>query len=53
MRSKKSVCPATTDLATGALRALRRAARIARKTAHRYGTPVYFEQDGKVVALRT
>ena len=53
MKSKKPVCPVTTDLATGALRALRRAALVARKTARRYGPPVYYEPDGNVVALRT
>lgn len=31
-------------------RALRRAARAARKTARMHGTPVYFWKNGKVVA---
>ena len=31
-------------------RALRRAAKAARKTARMHGTPVYFWKDGKVVA---
>ena len=31
-------------------RALRRAARTARKTARMYGTPIYIWRDGKVVA---
>jgi hypothetical protein len=31
-------------------RALRRAARTARKVARMHGTPVYIWQDGKVVA---
>ena len=31
-------------------RALRRSARVARKTARAHGTPVYFWRDGKVVA---
>jgi len=35
---------------TPAGRALRRAARVARKTARLHGTPVYFWRDGKVVA---
>ena len=35
---------------TPAGRALRRAARVARKTARRYGTPIYVWRDGKVVA---
>ena len=42
----------TTSLAISAGRALRRAAVVARKTARRYGTPVYYAKDGKVVALR-
>jgi hypothetical protein len=35
---------------TPAGRALRRSARVARKTARAHGTPVYFWRDGKVVA---
>jgi len=35
---------------TPALRALRRAARVARETARAHGTPLYFWRDGKVVA---
>ena len=31
-------------------RALRRAAKVARKTARMHGTPVYIWKDGKVVA---
>ena len=31
-------------------RALRRAAKTARKTARAYGTPIYIWRDGKVVA---
>lgn len=31
-------------------RALRRAAKAARKTARMYGTPIYVWRDGKVVA---
>lgn len=31
-------------------RALRRAARVARKTARMYGTPIYILRDGKIVA---
>lgn len=33
-------------------RALRRAAKVARKTARMYGTPVYVLRDGKIVAER-
>lgn len=31
-------------------RALRRAAKAARKTARMYGTPIYVLRDGKIVA---
>jgi len=31
-------------------RALRRAAKVARKTARMHGTPIYIWQNGKVVA---
>ncbi len=31
-------------------RALRRAARVARKTARLYGTPIYVVRNGKIVA---
>jgi hypothetical protein len=35
---------------TPAGRALRRSARVARKTARAHGTPIYFWKNGKVVA---
>jgi hypothetical protein len=38
------------DFAVRVGRALRRAGRVARKTARMYGTPVYVWRDGKVVA---
>jgi hypothetical protein len=41
-RSKQRLTPAG--------RALRRSARVARKTARAHGTPVYFWRNGKVVA---
>jgi hypothetical protein len=37
-------------LAAAVGRALRRAAKAARKTARAYGTPIYIWRDGKVVA---
>ena len=40
------------DSLAGVGRALRRAARVARKTARAYGTPIYLWRDGKVVAER-
>jgi hypothetical protein len=33
-------------------RALRRAAKVARKTARMYGTPIYVWENGKVVAKK-
>ena len=33
-------------------RALRRAAKAARRTARAYGTPIYVWKNGKVVALK-
>jgi hypothetical protein len=38
------------DFATGVGRALRRAAKDARKIARMYGTPIYVLRNGKVVA---
>ena len=40
--------PSTFAAAVG--RALRRSARVARKTARAHGTPIYLWRDGKVVA---
>ena len=37
-------------LAIAAGRALRRAGKAARKIARMYGTPVYVEKDGKIIA---
>ena len=42
----------TKDFAAAVGRALRRAGKVARKTALAYGTPVYVWQDGKVVAQK-
>jgi len=38
--------------ATGVGRALRRAAKDARKVARMYGTPIYVWENGKVVAKK-
>jgi hypothetical protein len=38
------------DFALQVGRALRRAAKSARKTARMYGTPIYIWRDGKIVA---
>jgi hypothetical protein len=45
---KKKEPPSRLTLAVG--RALRRAAKNARKTARVHGTPIYIWKDGKVVA---
>jgi len=39
-----------TPRSAAVLRALRRSARAARKTARMYGTPIYIWKNGKVVA---
>jgi hypothetical protein len=46
-RSRKSE-----DFATSVGRALRLAAKDARKTARMYGTPIYVWENGKVVAKK-
>jgi hypothetical protein len=38
------------SFAAGVGRALRQAAKAARKTARMHGTPIYIVEDGKVVA---
>jgi hypothetical protein len=47
-RSGKNKKPSRLTLAVG--RALRRAAKTARKTARAHGTPIYIWKNGKVVA---
>jgi hypothetical protein len=44
----KKIVPSPLTLAVG--RALRRAAKVARKTARMHGTPIYIWKNGKVVA---
>jgi len=44
----KKIVPSQLTLAVG--RALRRAAKAARKTARMHGTPIYIWKNGKVVA---
>jgi len=44
----KKIVPSPFTLAVG--RALRRAAKVARKTARMHGTPIYIWKNGKVVA---
>ncbi len=41
-----------TELAKAAGRALRRAAKQAREVARRYGTPIYVQSNGKVIARK-
>ena len=40
------------SFAAGVGRALRQAAKTARKTARMHGTPIYIVEDGKIVAKR-
>jgi len=40
------------NFAAGVGRALRRAAKDARKTARMYGTPLYVWENGKIVAIK-
>jgi len=44
----KKIVPSPSTRAVG--RALRRAAKVARKTARMHGTPIYIWKNGKVVA---
>jgi hypothetical protein len=47
MKTKKK---RPTPFAAAVGRALRRSARVARKTARAHGTPLYIWRDGKIVA---
>jgi hypothetical protein len=47
---KTSKKPVAKGFAASVQPALRRAAKVARKTARMYGTPLYFWKDGRVVA---
>ena len=49
-QAEKQPKPSEFSLAVG--RALRRAARQARETARKHGTPIYVSKDGKVVAIK-
>jgi len=40
------------DFVASVGRALRRSARVARKTARMHGTPIYISRNGKVVAIQ-
>jgi hypothetical protein len=48
MKSKSK--KAAKNFAASVAPALKRAAKVARKTARMYGTPVYFWKNGRVVA---
>jgi hypothetical protein len=50
MKTKTKSSAQTKEFAVRVGRALRRAARQARRTARAYGTPVYVWRNGKVVA---
>jgi len=45
-----SKSPRNSEFAKGVERALKRAAADARRTARRFGTPIYIWENGKVVA---
>lgn len=48
---KRTKVKKETELFTAAVgRALRRAAKVARKTARAHGTPIYIVKNGKIVA---
>jgi len=49
-RNRANIKPS--DLTKSVGRALRRAAKVARKTARAYGTPIYVWKNRKVVALK-
>jgi len=49
---KTSKKPVAMGFAASVQPALKRAAKVARKTARMYGTPLYFWKDGRVVAER-
>jgi hypothetical protein len=49
---KKSVSKKTREFSAGVARGLRLAAKDARMTARRFGTPIYVWEDGKVVAKK-
>jgi hypothetical protein len=44
--------PKVTELAKEVGKALRRAAKQARKTARMHGTPIYYEKNGKIIAAK-
>lgn len=48
----KRLCPRKNSFAESVGRALRRAAKRARKIARMYGTPIYVWENGKVVARK-
>jgi hypothetical protein len=48
--SKTKIKPGEFAVAVG--RALKRAGKVARKTARMHGTPIYISKDGKVVAVK-
>ena len=52
-RNKRKRRPEDLEGLTKAVgRALRRAAKVARKTARMHGTPIYIEENGKIIALK-
>jgi hypothetical protein len=50
--TQKQTTPKQSEFTDGITKALRRAAKTARKTANAFGTPIYVARDGKVVAIK-
>lgn len=51
-RTKKNYPMDSKQFSQAVGRAIRRAAKVARKTARMYGTPIYVWENGKVVAKK-
>ena len=51
MKAKKPD-PRSREFVAAVGRGLRRAAKVARKTARMHGTPIHLSKDGKVVAVK-
>jgi len=49
-RQRKRKLQTSKEFSDAVGRALRRAAKVARRTARMHGTPIYIWKDGKVVA---
>lgn len=52
MKKKSQIQSENDEMARKALRALRRAAKEARRVAKFHGTPIYVSKNGKIVAIK-